>query len=256
MDVKNKENIYKINNIISIPGFDDASGLFHGTCKFKEGNNIINKNVLFLENLPGEKEVSLSKDEIIVLPENIETSLLHLILTLAFALFNLQKMKLELGETVLISGDSYTAKIFAKTALFNGALKVIQLGNNSIKSENVNFIPFLKEDPDKSIKEVLDLMENSKGFIAVDLSGDPNIIDIILEIIPVWGRLLFAHAHTKNITVDYYNNLHRKGILTYSTINNTEKVFNELKRQRNQQFILNACRILDNKRMISELLTQ
>jgi hypothetical protein len=45
----------------------------------------------------------------------------------------------------------------------------------------------------------------------VDLSGDGNLISVLLEALPRWGRLMLAASKPQPFTTAFYTDIHRKG---------------------------------------------
>jgi hypothetical protein len=55
------------------------------------------------------------------------------------------------------------------------------------------------------------------GVAVAELSGRPDVVDLILEAIPMFTRVLFAGPPGDRLTVDFYVNVHRKGLLLRSS---------------------------------------
>ena len=45
----------------------------------------------------------------------------------------------------------------------------------------------------------------------MELSGRAEVLDILLEMMPRWSRLLLAGPAGQPVTIDFYKNVHRKG---------------------------------------------
>jgi len=84
----------------------------------------------------------------------------------------------------------------------------------------------------------------------VDLSGRADVIDVLLEVIPRWGRLLLAGPAGTPVTIDYYRNVHRKGIVFATTVLEPSRVFDAHSDVRSQ--VARACAILGNSRMAAQ----
>jgi threonine dehydrogenase-like Zn-dependent dehydrogenase len=113
---------------------------------------------------------------------------------LAVALEAWDELGLELGEAALIAGDGPTARIFATAAGYRGACPVVQVGADG------KGLPGAEE------------LAGMAGVAAVDLSGRADTVDALLEALPEGARLMLAGDDSEPQTIDYYGNIHRKGV--------------------------------------------
>jgi hypothetical protein len=57
-----------------------------------------------------------------------------------------------------------------------------------------------------------------------ELSGRSELVDLVLEAVPPSSRLLFAGVAREAVTLDYYSNLHRKGLRLVSGVLDTAPI--------------------------------
>ena len=131
---------------------------------------------------------------------------------LAVAVEAWQELGLELGETAVVSGEGLMADLFCLAALWSGACPVIRLGsrNDSIPGTRCWTVP--ADDPEPALEQLASRLADAPAVAAVELTGTAVAADILFETIPVYSRLLLAGAAGEPLTIDYYNNIHRKGI--------------------------------------------
>ena len=131
---------------------------------------------------------------------------------LAAAVGAWQELGLELGETAVVSGEGLLADLFCLAALWSGACPVIRLGsrNDSIPGTRCWTVP--SDDPEPALEQLASQLADAPAVAAVELTGTAVAADILFETIPVYSRLLLGGSGGEPLTIDYYNNIHRKGI--------------------------------------------
>ncbi|MCP9456346.1 MAG: hypothetical protein NNA18_09605 [Nitrospira sp.] len=146
-------------------------------------------------------------------PSSLEHDMALLAVPLAAALNVWDRLHLELGEIAVYTGGHHCSDLIGLVAVWRGGTPVIRLGNGS-DGESVSVgttIDLSKADPDEVLGMLRKRVEEKPGFAAVDLSGRPELIDVLFEAMPRWGRLMLAGRPQTPLTVDFYNNVHRKG---------------------------------------------
>ncbi len=131
---------------------------------------------------------------------------------LACALHAWQELELEVGETALVAGDGPLADIFRLAALWHGASPVIKLGAGGGQVEGVRSCEVPDDDPESVLDELAVQLAEAPAVAAVDLTGRAVVADMFFEILPRYSRLLLAGDTGEPLTIDYYVNIHRKGI--------------------------------------------
>ena len=81
------------------------------------------------------------------------------------------------------------------------------------------------QDPELAVEKLKQRIAGKTGFAAVDLSGLPEIIDVILEALPRWGRVMLLGFESRPVTIDFYKNVHYKGAVILSAVFDPSLVF-------------------------------
>lgn len=196
---------------------------------------------------------SIYSTQIVRIPNEWSTQKAYLFPPLIVALKTWDELKLELGELALISSYHPFVNIFLQVALWRGAIPVIYLGRDQIEMSDIRNISIDLNDLDHITNILKREIDQSIGFAAIDFSGKSDIIDIILNNIPKWGRMMFAGEKSESLTIDYYNHFHRSGATIFSTILDFSLIFNPLYRNQNLSFFNNAHNILSNENMYEKL---
>jgi hypothetical protein len=141
-----------------------------------------------------------------------------LIPELVVALVMWEHLRLELGETAIVIGDGSLAPLLCQGAIWHGGAPVIHLGDAPIAHSIPGVESLLVEDTDQVLVRLRRIVQPKAGFAAVDISGSPQMLTLLFDLVPVRGRLYLGDPETKPVTIDFYNNVHRKGIQILSSV--------------------------------------
>lgn len=163
-------------------------------------------------------EVSLPASECLPFPKDMDASRAILALPVASVLALWDIVSLELGEVAVWTAGSPLSALTGRAALWRGARSAIELGPSPSpdRAAGQEFVDW--SDAEAATTRLGGLITGCPGFVAVDLSGRAAVIDILLESIPTFGRLLLAGPVGDSLTIDYYKNVHRKGIVMATTV--------------------------------------
>ncbi|MBD3868861.1 MAG: hypothetical protein IFK94_12105 [Acidobacteria bacterium] len=130
---------------------------------------------------------------------------------LASALHAWEELRLEVGETALVAGSGTLTNVFCLAALWCGACPVITLGPDG-HVDGVSGWDIPAEDPEPTLDRLTTELAAVPAVAAVDLTGRAAVADMFFEVLPQYARLLLAGDTGEPLTIDYYVNIHRKGI--------------------------------------------
>lgn len=131
---------------------------------------------------------------------------------LAAAVGAWQELGLDLGETALVSGDGIQARMLCLAALWHGACPVVRLDSKDPDIAGVDHCRLPEDDPDPALEALAKRLAAAPAVAAVDLTGRAVVVDALFEVLPGYARLMLAGSGGEPLTIDYYNNIHRKGI--------------------------------------------
>lgn len=207
------------------------------------------KNVVLEIDSPDQDLVECDCLQCIPVPSTLTPQKAVLLPPLIFALRVWERLGLELGEAAIYTAGSSLSSIIGQVAAWRGAIPVIQLGKEEENDSNLNPVEFIAtDDVEGSIRLLSKRIKNKPGLAVVELSGNPEIIDIILEIIPKWGRIMCASHSGSPLTIDFYNNIHRKGVTVQSYAYGRHSLLLDNTVGLHEQ-IDQACKILSNEQM-------
>ena len=129
---------------------------------------------------------------------------------LAVALEIWRDANLELGETVVVSGTGAFVEMLAAAARL-WTPTCIRLGSPG-HGEFPAFTHRLDPGSNRERDELAKLLSHAPGTVVLDATGTAEVVDCLLEAIPTWGRFVSLGNGGEPVTIDFYRNVHRKGI--------------------------------------------
>ena len=195
-------------------------------------------------------DVEVSASDCVVLPASLNPAVAVLVPPIAAALALWETLRLELGDAAVWTSGGPLSGLVGQAALWRGACPGIELGEPSGVYDPRQVEQVHLADTEAAATRLVTLVSTRPGFAAVDLSGRADVIDVLLEVIPRWGRLLLAGPAGTPVTIDYYRNVHRKGIVFATTVLEPSRVFDAHSDVRSQ--VARACAILGNSRMAAQ----
>jgi hypothetical protein len=100
------------------------------------------------------------------------------------------------------------------------------------------------EESSALLTELKGRLTDCVGVAAIDASGKAEVTDVIFETLPRWGRLLLAAQRPTPINIDFYNNVHRKGIDMRGCSFDPLQVFDPALRANYDAFVQRAITLL------------
>jgi len=181
----------------------------------------------------------------ISVPATLESRRALAVPMLATALWAWEEVGLELGETAVYASGTALDRMIGCVARWRGAVPIVRLaaaaGGSLDGVEDID-----ATDADVALKQLSETVRNARGFAAIDLSGRGEIFDILLEVLPRWGRILLGAPRSARVTVDFYNNVHRKGAYLRAVCLDPMALFDPARRQDRLEHVERAVRILSD----------
>jgi NADPH:quinone reductase-like Zn-dependent oxidoreductase len=201
-----------------------------------------------------DSEVKVSSADVVALSRSLDVSSAVLVPPVAAALALWETLNLELGEAAVWTGGSPLSGLVGQVALWRGACPAVELGSTESNGgaegrQGIEVIDWT--DAESASAKLTEVAADKPGFAAIDLSGRADVIDSLLEAIPRWGRLILAGPPGSNLTIDFYKNVHRKGIIISSTILEPAAIF-ETSRPEVLSQVPRAIEVLSNPVMANQ----
>ena len=97
------------------------------------------------------------------------------------------------------------------------------------------------------IGEVRERTKASVGVAAIDLSGKAEITDVLFEGLPRLSRLMLAAYQGAPLNIDFYNNVHRKGVLLRNALCDPLALLDAPASATHGDYLLRAGRLLQQR---------
>ncbi len=124
---------------------------------------------------------------------------------------------LELGEGAVVTDGHPWSRAAALVAVWYGAHPVLLVTPGETLPAGVT--PFrAADDPAEAVKALAGLLQPRPGVAIAELSGRADLVDLVFEGIPPGARVMLGGAAVERLTIDFYVNVHRKGILLASAL--------------------------------------
>jgi hypothetical protein len=124
---------------------------------------------------------------------------------------------LSIGEAVVVTAGHRWSRLAALVATWYGAVPVIMSTNDS-RPLPAGVTRLEVSDPADRVRVLASMVTECPAVVAADLSGRADAIDMLLEALPPMSRLMLAGDAGEPLTIDYYVNVHRKGLRLMSCV--------------------------------------
>jgi hypothetical protein len=125
-------------------------------------------------------------------------------------------LDLELGEAAVVTEGHPWSGLAAVVAGWYGATPVLYVTAGTAAPAGTT--PIRVEDPSETVRGLASRLQGRPGVAVAELSGRAAIVDIVLESIPSETGIAMAGEGRERLTIDFYVNVHRKGLHMVSTL--------------------------------------
>lgn len=127
-------------------------------------------------------------------------------------------LDLELGDFVVVTGDDVRGRLAAVVAAAYGAQPVVLIGRTEAVGALNGVERLAVGDPSSATLALAARMRERPAAAAVELTGSADFTHLLLEALPMFGRAMFAGTEPERLTIDFYTNVHRKGLRLHSAV--------------------------------------
>lgn len=193
----------------------------------------------------------------IPIPVGLPAEHARLIPRLARVLWAWDSACLELGECAIVTSGSADAALFCLVAAWRTGRTPIylDLGDHAGPAASVaDAIP--GQDSQSAIEALTARIRPAPAAAAVVLSASVRAADLLLEVLPTWGRVLIGTSAMEPAAIDFYNHVHRKGARLQGVPATPMSVFEAALREAALPHIQRAIRILRHGTLATSCLQQ
>lgn len=193
--------------------------------------------------------ISINPSTCLFLPPDLAPRLAILLPPLAMALAAWNQLSLELGEAAVYVGDGPVSGLLGQAALWRGAMPVLEVGIRQSEWATPGLTAICSSSADKLVAKIRSSTSQCPGFAAIDTSGSPDMLEVLLDALPKWGRFALCARVSTRATVDFYNNVHRKGARIVGATLDPMLLFDNRHRSRYLPLAIRALNILSDPQL-------
>jgi hypothetical protein len=124
---------------------------------------------------------------------------------------------LELGEVALVTDGHRWSRLAAVVATWYGAIPILFI--TATPGEVAPGVTAVASTgSEKEARDLAAMVRGRPGIAAAELSGTAAMVDLLLEALPRGSRVIIAGNAREPLTIDYYLNVHIKGVSLTSGI--------------------------------------
>lgn len=193
------------------------------------------------ESAGSDNEVLVDAERLVEVPDGLSDNAGLALLPVAAVLGLWDRLDLDLGEIAVVTGGSWLSHLAAVVAGWHGAFPVVCVRREDPRpAHGVRVID--ATDPTSALASLREAIGTEPAAV-LELSGSAETVDLVLEAVPPFSRVMLAGASRERLVLDFYTNVHRKGLTLLSTTSNLEALESADSGMRRQQ-LARAARLL------------
>jgi hypothetical protein len=130
------------------------------------------------------------------------------------------RLGLELGGTAVVTGGHPWSRLALQVAGWHGAIALIAIDVEPPLPNDAAVIP--SAGASGALQQLASLLSAATSVCAADLSGRSEVVDLLLEALPTSSRVALVGESREHLTIDFYQNVHRKGLTLVSAVLSAE----------------------------------
>lgn len=159
---------------------------------------------------------------------------------------------LEAGEVAIYTSGSSIDRWVATVAAWKSLRDVVRLDLGGGWEPVSGVTNQAISEPQESASWLSRNLRGSPGVVAVVLTTEAVATDVLLEALPMWSRFVLAMPASMPTTVDFYNNVHRKGANLVCVPASTREMHESQWSPRSVGYLQRAARVLDCARLAAK----
>lgn len=173
--------------------------------------------------------------------------------SLALALWTWEAAGLEPGETAIFTSGTALDPWLAVAAGWISLRDPLRLDLADEPAQPDAGVRCLRiTEPQAAVGWLQRELQGAPGVAAAILTPEAIAADVLLEALPMWSRIVIGMTGSRPATVDFYNNVHRKGVQIASVPADPREMADSLWRDRAAASLAQARRILDCQRLAAQ----
>ena len=198
------------------PGYSSAGiidSIGSEVSRFKAGDRVVSRK-------NHASHVIASENELMMIPEGLSFDEATFFALSSTALQGIRKAGIELGESVVVLGQGLVGQLTLQLAKLSGGMPVIGVDlfnyrlNHSLENGADHVFNPLEVKLEKEVGEVT----GGRGAnVVIEATGNPKVIPTALKLADEYGRVIILGSPRGMSEVNFYSEIHRKGIYVIGT---------------------------------------
>ncbi|WFB36862.1 zinc-binding alcohol dehydrogenase [Kiritimatiellota bacterium B12222] len=224
-----RANLLQMPNTVATDGFPITPGYSAAGRVLAAGNEVTNlkvgDRVLIVKG--GHRSHTIQKAEKVFKIEDDAIDLLDASFAYIaiFPLLGVRKLKVELGESVMVAGMGLLGAFAVQIAKLSGALPVLVSDFDPERRElalQLGATAAFSPDEENFVEKVKQATDGKGPDAIVEVSGSAAAMQQALEVINWEGRIsLLGCTRVSDVPIDYYKYVHKRGITLVGSHNQT-----------------------------------
>lgn len=193
-------------------------------------------------------------DNAILLCNELEAKYQPVVLTLAAALQIAEDALLELGSSIVVCGDCAFSRLVGEVSKWWAQDRVLLTQSESRDSDRTIFTEILDVNGGDTQSKLGSAIGKAKTLSCVDFSGLPAAWSLILTEAPNWSRFVGCSPNDSTMTIDFYNDVHRKGATIVGHALDARQIFHDGCSLLTPENIVASTRILSDTAVLDRMI--
>ena len=202
------------------PGYSNAGVIIASgskVSKFKKGDRVVSRK-------DHASHVIASEDELMMIPDGLSFDEATFFALGSIALQGIRKAYIELGESVVVLGQGLVGQLSLQMAKLSGGMPVVGVDlydyrlNLSSKNGADHVLNPLEVD---LVEEIEKLTEGKGADVVIEATGNADLINEAFKLVGEYGRLIILGSPRGTSEVNFYPEIHKKGIRIIGAHNRT-----------------------------------
>ena len=148
--------------------------------------------------------VRVTQDTVFKIPDNLSDQKGALIEPIAVCIHSARMSRLQIGDTVVVTGAGPIGLLMAMVARAAGAAQVIVTEVSPVRIAGAKKLGFtvLNAADDNLVEQVLDLTRGRGGDIVFEATGHPSVAPYLLDLVRIRGQIVQVGIFKQPVAID------------------------------------------------------
>lgn len=231
------------------PGYSNAGEVIavgDEVSKIEVGDKVVSET-------PHASYVLTREDKVLKIPQGLSFNKATFFSLSSVALQGIRKAEIEIGDSVVVLGQGLVGQLALQLAKLNGAIPLVgvDLYNKRLDISHKGGADYtLNPRKVKLEKEVKEITQGKGAKVVIEATGSPEAVSLSFKLASEFGRVVLLASTRGESKVNFYSQVHRKGILVIGAHTRTRPKYESFHRRWTRQDDIKLVLNLLNKSLI------